>query len=71
MSEFKSFINFKFGRPDFEHLLHEEIEAFGGGSVGVNACGPPALMDNLKHAVSKEVVSYKDRIDYFDEFQIW
>ncbi|GME74339.1 unnamed protein product [Ambrosiozyma monospora] len=66
-----SFVNFKLGRPDMEKLIKEEVEAFGGGSVGIVACGPPVMMDHLKHAVSKEVVSYKDRIDYFDEFQTW
>ncbi|GME79528.1 unnamed protein product [Ambrosiozyma monospora] len=66
-----SFINFKLGKPNMEQLIKEEVESFGGGSVGIVACGPPVMMDHLKHAVSKEVVSYKDRIDYFDEFQTW
>ncbi|GME86904.1 unnamed protein product [Ambrosiozyma monospora] len=71
LGDLKAFINFKFGKPDFRQLLHSEIEAFGGGSVGICACGPPVVMDDLKHAVSKELVAYNERIDYFDEFQKW
>ncbi|GME85698.1 unnamed protein product [Ambrosiozyma monospora] len=71
-STLPSFINFKLGRPDMEELIKKEVEGFGGGSVGIVACGPPIMMDRLRHAVSKEVSSYTaGRIDYFDEFQTW
>ncbi|GME74194.1 unnamed protein product [Ambrosiozyma monospora] len=66
-----SYINFKLGRPDWEKMLSDEVESFGGGSVGIVACGPPMMMDQLKHYVSKEVCSSDKRIDYFDEYQIW
>ncbi|GME97272.1 unnamed protein product [Ambrosiozyma monospora] len=69
--EVPSFINIKIGRPDMQYLISQEIESFGGGSVGIVACGPPVMMDDLNHAVSREVLRCRSRLDYFDEYQTW
>ncbi|GME82922.1 unnamed protein product [Ambrosiozyma monospora] len=66
-----SFINIKVGKPNMDELIPQEIESFGGGSVGIIACGPPVMMDHLNHAVSHEVLRYHSRLDYFDEYQTW
>ncbi|KDQ18799.1 hypothetical protein BOTBODRAFT_126641 [Botryobasidium botryosum FD-172 SS1] len=42
------------GRPDIEGLLREEVES-AHGSVGVDVCGPLALVQSVRKALSSDI----------------
>lgn len=64
-------LTIKYGRPNIQEILSQYIGSSAGKSIGILACGPPQLMDDLRHYVSKETLNTTKSIDYFDEYQIW
>jgi ferric-chelate reductase len=64
-------VTVNYGRPDIQQMVTEYVTNSPSPNVGILACGPPQLMDNLRHVISKNVTNWDKSIDFFDEFQIW
>ncbi|GAV26752.1 hypothetical protein PMKS-000208 [Pichia membranifaciens] len=60
-----------YGRPDINEIIETEIRASNAKNVGIIACGPPIMMDNIRHVITNHVTDWDKGIDFFDEFQIW
>ena len=65
--------NFKifYVRPNIEELIDSNIRDSPSSSIGIAACGPPVLMDSIRHTLASHVTKWDKSVDYFDEFQIW
>jgi ferric-chelate reductase len=64
-------VTIKYGRPDIQQMVTEYVTNSPSPNVGILACGPPQLMDSLRHVISKNVTTWDKSIDFFDEFQTW
>jgi ferric-chelate reductase len=60
-----------YNRPDIKELINSSIENSTSKSVGIMACGPPKLMDEIRNSIASNVTSWDKSVDFFDEFQIW
>ncbi|MBW0531637.1 hypothetical protein O181_071352, partial [Austropuccinia psidii MF-1] len=45
-------VEFNATRPDFNQIVNQLIESKSGGGLGVGACGPIGLLDNVSDAVN-------------------
>lgn len=66
--DYVDFIHIKYGRPDIKNLLKENI---GENSCAIVSCGPDRLEDNIRAEFSIMIKSSKERLDLFDELQVW
>lgn len=64
-------IKINYFRPDLREIIDSNVENSCANNVAIAACGPPRLMDEIRHVVSQRVTSWKKSIDFFDEFQTW
>jgi predicted ferric reductase len=60
-----------YSRPNIPELIDANIRDSPCDSVGIVACGPPKMMDDIRNTVTNNVTKWDKSIDYFDEFQIW
>ncbi|EGW35467.1 ferric reductase [Spathaspora passalidarum NRRL Y-27907] len=74
IEEFKaelSHINFEERRPNFEQLIHDEIEE-SPGSVAFVACGHPAMVDEVRYQSCRNIDNpYNKRVDFYEQLQVW
>lgn len=64
-------ISIYYRRPDINEIINYEVNDSTSNNVAIVACGPPIMMDSLRHVVSDSVTKWDKSIDFFDEFQIW
>lgn len=64
-------IKISYGRPNLDDLLDKEVRDSNSKTVGIIACGPPRMMDNIRGILSRKVTTWEKSVDFFDEFQIW
>lgn len=64
-------ITINFGRPNLHELINSSIVGSSSKSIGIMACGPPVMMDEIRNTVTAEVTSWDKSVDFFDEFQTW
>lgn len=64
-------IHVRYCRPDISQIIDAEVRASAAKNVGIIACGPPVMMDNIRHVITDHVTDWNKSIDFFDEFQIW
>ena len=60
-----------YARPNIPELIDANIRDSPCDSVGIVACGPPKMMDDIRNTVTNNVTKWDKSIDFFDEFQIW
>jgi NAD(P)H-flavin reductase len=60
-----------YSRPNIPELIDANIRDSPCDSVGIVACGPPKMMDDIRNTVTDNVTKWDKSIDFFDEFQIW
>lgn len=63
-------IEFRFGRPDLNQLVMEEI-AEAANSVAFVTCGHPLLVDDLRYNVVQQIDHTNKRLDFYEQLQIW
>lgn len=64
-------ITINYGKPNINEILEKNVESSCSNNMAIVACGPPRMMDELRHVVSERVTSWKKSIDFFDELQVW
>lgn len=57
-------------RPDIGSLVGEEIEK-AKSSVAFVSCGHPALIDDLRYHVVKNIDQFSKRVDFFEQLEVW
>lgn len=65
-----SHVTFKDGRPDIGGLVEDTVQATWG-TVCFVTCGHPAMVDELRKEVVKNVGATKHRVDFFEQLQVW
>jgi NAD(P)H-flavin reductase len=60
-----------YARPNIPDLIDSNVRDSPAKSVGIVACGPPKMMDEIRNTVTNNVTIWDKSIDFFDEFQIW
>ena len=60
-----------YARPNILDLIDSNVRDSPAKSVGIVACGPPKMMDEIRNTVTNNVTIWDKSIDFFDEFQIW
>lgn len=63
-------ITFIGGRPNIENMVKAEI-AESAHSVAVISCGHPAMVDEVRYNVVKQVDLSKKRVDFYDALEVW
>lgn len=63
-------ITFIAGRPAIEELVKSEI-AEAAHSVAFVSCGHPAMVDEVRYNVVKQVDQSKKRVDFYDALEVW
>ncbi|ODQ60289.1 hypothetical protein WICANDRAFT_31099 [Wickerhamomyces anomalus NRRL Y-366-8] len=71
VSRYLDFVEFRFGRPNIDQLIREDLEEAEENSVGVMTCAHNAMVDGIRDAVSQNLDATKGRVDYFEELQTW
>ncbi|TID23948.1 hypothetical protein CANINC_003109 [Pichia inconspicua] len=71
VAEMQGQVTVHFERPNMFEVIDSYITDNQGDNVAIVACGPPRMMDDLRHVISAKVTSWKKSVDFFDEFQIW
>lgn len=64
-------INVRYGRPNVSDIIEGSVNNSAYSNVGIMACGPPRLMDDIRHTLGSSVTKWDKSIDFFDEYQIW
>lgn len=65
-----SHIKFFEGRPDISKLVAVAASESLGSTCFV-ACGHPAMVDSVRHEVNKSIGDSPNRLDYFEQLQVW
>jgi NAD(P)H-flavin reductase len=60
-----------YSRPNIQDLIDANVRDSPCNSVGIVACGPPKMMDEIRNTITNNVTVWDKSVDYFDEFQIW
>jgi NAD(P)H-flavin reductase len=60
-----------YSRPNISDLIDANVRDSPCNSVGIVACGPPKMMDEIRNTITNNVTMWDKSVDYFDEFQIW
>lgn len=60
-----------YSKPNIHDILDGAVRDADGSNIGIMACGPPRLMDEIRNVVANGTTQWSKSIDYFDEFQIW
>lgn len=71
LSSHRGYVTIRYGRPNIDGLVNDYVDSSSSSNVGILACGPPQLMDNLRHVISTNVTTWDKSIDFFDEYQSW
>lgn len=64
------FVEFRFGRPNIEELVRQDI-AEANGTLAILTAAHNALVDDVRYSVSKYLDLNSARTDYFEELQAW
>ncbi|KAH3673526.1 hypothetical protein WICMUC_003632 [Wickerhamomyces mucosus] len=64
-------IQLHYGRPNINELISEEFTTKNNGTIGIVTCGPPAMVDSIRAAVAKNLTKSENRVDLFEELQVW
>ena len=57
-------------RPDIHKLVSGFAEEVSG-SIAFVTCGHPIMVDDIRHEVVELIAKRKNRIDYFEQLQVW
>ncbi|ONH74863.1 Ferric reductase transmembrane component 3 [Pichia kudriavzevii] len=60
-----------YGKPNVAEIVDKYVRESPSSNVGIIACGPPKMMDELSHTMSLNVTKWDKSVDYYSEFQIW
>ncbi|KAH3685517.1 hypothetical protein WICPIJ_003511 [Wickerhamomyces pijperi] len=71
MSEMSSFVQFYSGRPNIDQMILKEFTTENRGSVGIVTCGAPVMVDNIRTSVANHLQKCPNRVDLFEELQVW
>lgn len=63
------FIDVRYGRPNLDLLVRQEIEE-SNGSIAFVTCGPPAQVDELRYVIKENLVSDK-KVGFYEQLQVW
>lgn len=58
------------GRPCISDIVEQEIEEAEGGAAFIS-CGHPAMVDDVRFSVVKNIDKTDKRLDFFEEIQVW
>lgn len=64
-------INIHYSKPDLQEIIDTEVRDSSAKNMGILACGPPIMMDNIRHVITDNITKWDKSVDFFDEFQIW
>lgn len=64
------FINFQQMKPSVEVLVAKEIKETDG-TLAIVTCGPEGMVDDVRHTVVNNLDQTKQRIDFFEQLQVW
>lgn len=64
-------ITINYGRPQISEAINSTVTNSPCNNVGIMACGPSSLMDEIRNVISDNVTTWDKSVDFFDEFQIW
>ena len=64
-------ITINYGRPNLHELINASVRDSSSKSIGIMACGPPVMMDDIRNTITENVTTWDKSVDFFDEFQIW
>lgn len=71
VNEHEIFVTINYNRPNVENIINSYVKHSPSANVGIIGCGPPQLMDNIRHVLAENVTLWDKSVDFFDEFQIW
>lgn len=61
-------VEFRYGRPDINQIVRDEIKE-SSGSTAFITCGHPIMVDDLRHYVCENIG--EKRVDFFEQLQVW
>ncbi|KAH3687783.1 hypothetical protein WICPIJ_001246 [Wickerhamomyces pijperi] len=64
-------INFHSSRPNIDDLIKTNLNDPNNGSIGVLTCGAPVMVDDIREAVANHLQECPNRVDLFEELQVW
>lgn len=62
-------IEFRYGRPNLEDIIQEEVQESKGSTAFVT-CGHPMMVDDIRYTVCKNLNNEK-RVDFYEQIQVW
>ena len=65
-----SHVEFIEGRPNIVEQVEQEIKETDG-ALGFVTCGHPAMVDELRSAVTKNLNASKHRVEFHEQLQTW
>ena len=65
-----SHVEFIEGRPDISTQVEQEVQQ-ADGAIGFVTCGHPAMVDELRFAVTQNLNVSKHRVEYHEQLQTW
>lgn len=65
-----SHVEFIEGRPDISTQVEQEVKQ-ADGAIGFVTCGHPAMVDELRFAVTQNLNVSKHRVEYHEQLQTW
>lgn len=65
-----AFVEFREGRPIIEDIVKLEMKDLQGTKCFIS-CAHPLMVDEMRHFISESLDMSEDRVDYFEQIQVW